>query len=301
MGFWRALFSIGTAVVGVVIGAPVLVAIGGIGLITALGGKSKPEDRAAAAEAHGARQDATIYDINDELTELDAKARRDGNLNPSDAARARALRAERDAAVAERNAATVEAQEQRDKAGLVIPVEISPEKLHVIDAHVGQGLLNEVCPDCNRPMLLQKRQKTDPRRPLDGYAMSCTGFFEKVASGLPACSRWVSVDPGKLTLQVDIKQTDFQHSRREIQAAIDKDQDQAKLVRRLREHRRRHVPATQCPVHKEGLLLREKRDPTSLLDTFYLRCNHCEHTVKLKTAGQLSLVLHQLEGIGLIA
>ena len=239
--------------------------------------------------------------VNDAIHELSSKKCRDGWLSENDKqllaeliARRRDLRQRVDNAREYEQAQDISKNSSDYESEIIDPA--SPNSLTRL---AGQAMLGKPCSKCGRPMALRWRNEVIHPTVRDLF-WGCTGYFVKNELGRPECSNterlsrhdeqvFAVVRPGMELAQDKLTR-------------IVEDPRQRNLVKRkLNNHLSQGGENYLCPVHHVPLRLKEKSNPDSLLDTYYLRCPRCDQSVKIKSAVQLDEIMSQMGEGGLFS
>jgi len=244
-----------------------------------------------------------FYDIknnNREISDLIQKERRDGCSTEIDRYRILALEKQRDALFKQYqdnkqfNILT-KAERENDKFS---NFNITQEKLHLIQYHVGETVLGKVCPICKKPMILQFGRNIEVRS-LGDFFWACTGWYSK------QCNFSESFTLTDMELFTENNKNEFHVSNDELSLIFNNSEIQKHTLNRVDSHRNQTVEEYVCPFHKEPLILREKKKPTGVLDAFFLGCplwakENCSYVLKLKSAAQLASFLNKTENQGIL-
>ena len=189
------------------------------------------------------------------------------------------------------------------------PLEINAELTHILQYHLGQFTFNKNCPvrGCGRAMILQSNRDR-PVAGTDDFFWGCIGYYNT----RKPCRHRETLRASDLNLFVNFKRREFELAPAELSDIV-LEQHTARVrtamrdvVSRLR-RTRQGVDGYRCPIHKERLVLREKRSPDGLLDQFFLGCprydddgHGCNYVVKIKSPAQFSAVFEATGEGGLI-
>lgn len=239
--------------------------------------------------------------LNDEITDLEAKCRRDRSLNRTDQQRLLGLYEQRDSLKQQlcQNNELVMAERIADGKGFYDNLHITNVNTHVLQFHVGQTVFGKRCRQCGRPMVLQWKQGMATVAMSD-FFWGCIGFYEGVRHQEP-------FQQTDMNLFTRIDRPEFEISTGQLSNIIMLPGPRQNVTSRMRSARQQETEVYLCPIHNEPMVLREKKDAQGLLDQFFLGCprwSHkdggCHQVVKLKSPGQLASALEAYYGRGII-
>jgi hypothetical protein len=295
VGFWQGVFSIGSRIVTAVRKAAreigIVVAKGAIRLSELL----TPRERLAEAAGMESAAENSIGGLNDLLDEIAAKETRDRALSDNERARREQLMGERARASTDAQSALVLATESRLELGELVTVEATLQSAQVLQAHIGQMIVDRICPNCGRPIFLQRKRDAAPDQPLSGFFWSCSGYYV-INLEQRACLWAMDFASGEaIKFEVEKVNIDLRASYSDLrEAALDKSR-QDMSIKSIRAVIELKIQGFVCPEHRERLYLKGKVVSGTLLNSFYLRCNRsgCRYTVPIKTLGQVAEVMKQ--------
>jgi len=244
-------------------------------------------------EIEGNREE--IRNLNERVLELEAKSHRDGTLRISEQEELEYLRSERIGKMQKWGQSNVERLALVTSEVARESVLITPDKLHIADGYVGFASLNRKCKVCQR--LLTLRRNTQEVRSLSSFFWGCPAFFENETLSHKYSEAFQMSD---LSVFVDKSIEDWNVNDDELNAVVELGKRSVqKRVSQVVSHK---IDQIICGTHAEPLVLKEKREPTGLLDQYFLRCARpsCEYKVKIASVGQLSTLLAETQGRGLL-
>jgi hypothetical protein len=186
-------------------------------------------------------------------------------------------------------------------------VHIDANLTHILQYHLGQFTFNKTCPQCGRPMILQCRRDMAVAGPKD-FFWGCFGYYD----GEHSNRHTMPLSAGDLDLFVNMKRPEFDLGATNLADIVLKQYpDRVRTAMRdvIANGRRTQagVDGYRCPVHKERLVLHEKKSPDGLLDQFFLGCPRydpdglgCNYKVKIKSPAQFSAIFDAKGEGGLI-
>lgn len=187
------------------------------------------------------------------------------------------------------------------------PLEITAELTHILQYHLGQFTFNKNCRACGRAMILQSKRDRAVAGTED-FFWGCVGYYDTRRP----CKHSEALCASDLNLFVNVKRHEFELAPAELSdIVLERRPGRVRtamrdLVGRLR-RTRQGVSGYRCPIHKERLVLREKRSPEGLLDQFFMGCprydadgHGCNYLVKIKSPAQFSAVFEATGEGGLI-
>jgi hypothetical protein len=186
-------------------------------------------------------------------------------------------------------------------------VHIDANLTHILQYHLGQFTFNKTCPQCHRQMILQCRRDMAVAAPKD-FFWGCIGYYD----GEKSSEHTMPLSAGDLDLFVNMKRAEFDLGAANLSAIVLKQHpDRVRTAMRdvIANGRRTQagVDGYRCPVHKERLVLHEKKSSNGLLDQFFLGCPRydpdkrgCNYKVKIKSPAQFSAIFDAKGEGGLI-
>lgn len=241
--------------------------------------------------------------IDAEIIELERKKKRDGSINRADQARQQELEQKRTEKFNEYEAAKSEEAltDQVENAENYTASALSNDRVHMLQYYMGQIVLEKKCLKCQRPMILQSKQRIDGSvYRLEDFFWSCTGFFNPASFQCRSTQSFGKQDVAFLhkanVLELSVSNSD-------LSAIFESRSIQNVVVERVKSHIKEKDQEVLCPIHHIPMILREKREHSgAALDMFFLGCPHpdCQQKVKLKSAAQLAAYLQRKEGRGIL-
>ncbi len=248
-----------------------------------------------------------IHNINDEILELEAQKTTDGFLNQYDQNKLQnlyKLRSTYKDLLQDTKEVSV-FQELHSGGGHYDVMNISDENLHVLQFHSGQTVYRKKCNNCGRQMVLQwDMKKITKISGYGGFFWGCTGFMGD-SNGI--CKNTQPFLPSDLNLFTNVDRPEFDLTHDQLEKIVSYPANQNAVVKRM--DPLKHLPNEiyLCPVHNEPMLLKQKNNPTGLLDMYFYSCPRwepldrgCNQIVKLKSAAQLSSALESFYQKGLL-
>lgn len=249
------------------------------------------------------------HDINEtdgEITDLEGKLRRDGQLNRSDEEQLEELRRQAMDLAEEHQKARAEetTSEILHDTSQASATSLSQDYLHILDWSRGPAVRMKPCPKCRAPMYLNRRnQPQNAIFTMRDYFWACTNFY--IPEGTP----------GRCNGTLSFSDQDFGllHKAGIPELEITRDQftmiTSQKPALKVIEKKMSQVLGAQdidinCPIHGLPLVLQEKQtaEEGNVLDYYYLCCPHigCRQIRKLKDAAQLASFLSRNTGEGIL-
>ena len=264
----------------------------------------------SSQEATSRPSEEVRHDINEtdeEITDLEEKLRRDGQLNRRDEEELEELRRKAmDLAEEHQQARSEETtSEIIHDANEASATSLSQDYLHILDWSRGPAVRMKPCPKCGAPMYLNRRNQ--PQKAIftmRDYFWACTNFY--IPEGTP----------GRCTGTLSFTDQDFGLLHKAGIPELEITRDHFTLITSQRpalkviEKRMGQVIGAQdidvnCPIHGLPLVLQEKQtaEEGNILDYYYLKCPHigCRQTRKLKDAAQLASFLTRITGEGILS
>lgn len=251
--------------------------------------------------------------VNDEIMHLRNQRMSSGRLSERARKRWNDLRAERDQLLSELNRGREvrTAEKIIETEGVINKVEIDLETAHVLQYNAFADLLGKQCRVCGRPMKLQWGRDISIAKPKDFY-WGCTGWYVQ-QGGQRACTHTEPLQRNDYGLMTDTTAPEFSMTTEEF-GIILTDKGTEKIIdTRLSDLKSdlasgyRGVELATCPVHGENMVLRKKKNPIGLLDTYFLACPYwqpnntgCTFIEKLKSGSQLAALLKSETGRGIL-
>lgn len=259
------------------------------------------------------RKKDRLRSVNDEIMHLRNQRMSSGSLSDRDRRRWEDLRDEREQLLSELNQGKEihVAEKIIASENVIDKVEIDLETTHVLQYNAFADTLGKTCSICGRPMKLQWQRDLSVVDPKDFY-WGCTGWYLPQGD-MRACSHTEKLQRNDYGLMTDTTVPEFSMTANEF-GIILTDKGTEKIIdTRLRDLRsdlakgHRGVELATCPVHGESMVLRQKKNPTGLLDAYFLACpywqpNHagCTFIEKLKSGSQLAALLKSETGQGIL-
>ncbi|CAK6701123.1 hypothetical protein VB734_08230 [Synechococcus sp. BA-124 BA4] len=249
----------------------------------------------------------SIREADGEITDLERKLWRDGQLNHADRERLEKLRKTAMELAEEHQQArseetTSEILEERSEAAAT---SLSQDYLHILDWSRGPAVRMKRCPRCKAPMYLNRRN--NPKASIltmQDYFWACTNFY--IPKGMPGrCDGTLSFSEQDFALLHKAGIPELEITREQFNL-ITAQKPALKVI----EKKMSQVVGAQdidvnCPVHGLPLILQEKQtaEEGNILDYYYLKCPHigCGQTRKLKDAAQLASFLTRVTGEGILS
>lgn len=255
------------------------------------------------------RIDRELEDVNCRTMLLRKRYYERGHLSASDKRQNERLHRQRAELAKE-----LEALDQTATAEVIVkeadkyrPLQINVELTHILQYHVGQSTFNKNCRVCGRAMLLQYKRE-QPVAAIDDFFWVCIGNHSRKKH----CQRAEPLSASDFNLFVNVCRPEFDLAPIELSDLLF-EQHPKKVQEAMRDlivsgqRTRNGIDGYRCPIHKERLLLREKRSPARLIDQFLLGCprydkddNGCNYLVKIKSPAQFSAVFEATGEGGLI-
>ena len=308
MGFLSDIFgafvSVASAVIGVVgnVVSDIVEAV--TGAREKLFGAEKIKDKARDE----------LKDVNDELLSIIAKYKRKGSVSPDDKRRADYLtnrRTELKNSIDGANEVIVETEIEEEPDAFEQFV-IGNDKAHILQGQVGVSVFGKKCPKCNGDMQIQWPNSVTTAK-LSDFFWGCTRWYIKDDNGNPLCSTIIKFTPSDFNIFTRTDSAESQVTNNELTDLVLLPGPSSIIAERMddviSDQRSHHRGAEQyiCPTHGEDMILRKKRQATTLLDQYFLGCPRwkpnnegCSYMVKLKSVMQLSTLLKKETGDGLL-
>jgi hypothetical protein len=248
-----------------------------------------------------------IKQADGEITDLERKLRRDGQLNRSDEERLEELRKEAMSLAEEHQKSRSEetTSEILSENGEAAATSLSQDFLHILDWSRGPAVRMKRCPKCRAPMYLNRRNQSKSQVvTMQDYFWACTNFY--IPEGTP----------GRCNGTSPFSEQDFGLLHKAGIPELEITRDQFTLITsqkpalKVIERKMSQVLGAQdidvnCPIHGLPLVLQEKQtaEEGNILDYYYLKCPHigCGQTRKLKDAAQLASFLNRVTGEGILS
>ena len=259
-----------------------------------------------AREAAEKKKDR-LREVNDEIMDLRNRRMSRGNLSDAERRRWESLREERDELIKDTNQSReVEAAEKIiESEDSIKKFEVDVDSTHVLQYNAFADALGKRC-KCGRQMKLQWKRNLKVVKPKDFY-WGCTGYY------INACNHIEQLQPNDYGLMTDTTEPEFSLTTDEFEIILNDPGTQGIIVERIEDMKadltksHRGVKLSTCPVHGENMVLERKKNPTGLLDTFFLACPRrgknnqgCQFVDKLKSGPQLAALLKSQSGRGLM-
>lgn len=264
-------------------------------------------------EREESRTKEELLGVNDEIMHLRKKHMSQGGYDDNDRRRWSYLGDRREELLAKlRGSKEIRAARTvLDNEGSLEAVDIKNETSHIFQYNAFADVLGKVCPQCARPMKIQWRRELTTVGLQDFY-WGCTGWYITLRNG-PLCSYTERVSSQDFALLTDVSPLELQMSSSEFGDIISHPTTTKIIGTRLEDLRsdlnsQRHgVQMVACPLHGENMILRQKNNPSGLLDQFFLACPRwlphnqgCAFIEKLKSGSQLAALLKSETGQGIL-
>lgn len=248
--------------------------------------------------------------VDSEVVDLERKEKRDGRVSTKDQERKQELellRTEKFKEYQDLKSAEI-ADEQAAKPEEYETSVINNDKVHILQYHMGQIVLEKKC-SCGQPMILQSKRRIDGSLyQLDDFFWSCVTYYNQFVPKCKPSQKFTAKDLGLLH-KSDI--SEFQLSNQDLSTIFHQPSVETAVIKRVKSHIQEKDDDILCPVHYLPMILREKKDHKgAALDMFYLACPHnpdprnyfagCQQKVKLKSAAQLAAYLQRSESRGIL-
>lgn len=247
-----------------------------------------------------------IHETDGEITDLERKLRRDGQLNKSDQEQIDELRQQAADLAEEHQQARSEetTSEILQETSEASATSLSQDYLHILDWSRGPAVRMKPCPKCRAPMYLNRRnQPQNAIFTMRDYFWACTNFY--IPEGTPGrCNGTISFSDQDFGLLHKAGIPELEITRDQF-ALITSQRPALKVI----EKKMSQVLGAQdidinCPIHGLPLVLQEKQtaEEGNVLDYYYLCCPHigCRQTRKLKDPAQLASFLTRNTGEGIL-
>ncbi len=247
-----------------------------------------------------------INETDGEITDLEQKLRRDGQLKKSDEERLDELK-QKSMDLAEEHQqsrseeTTSEILSEQSEASVT---SLSQDYLHILDWSRGPAVRMKRCIRCNAPMYLNSRNK--PRQEIvttQDYFWACTNFYIP-KEDVGHCKGTMSFSDQDFGLLHKAGIPELEITRDEFNLITSQKPAFKIIEKRMSEVLGAQDIDVNCPVHGLPLILQEKKsaEEGNILDYYYLKCPHigCGQTRKLKNAAQLASFLTRVTGEGII-
>ena len=266
--------------------------------------------RVTATQSGSSRSSDDIrHNINEtdgQITDLERKMRRDGELKRIEQESLDELRREATTLADEHQQARSEetTSEILDESCQASATSLSQDYLHILDWSRGAAVRMKRCPKCRASMYLNRRNQTTSNIiTMQDYFWACTNFY--IPEGTP----------GRCTGTLSFTDKDFSLLHKAGIPELEITRDQFTLITsqkpalKVIERKMNEVIGAQdidvnCPIHGLPLILQLKQtaDEGNILDYYYLKCPHigCGQTRKLKDAAQLASFLTRVTGKGIL-
>jgi ssDNA-binding Zn-finger/Zn-ribbon topoisomerase 1 len=241
-----------------------------------------------------------IKSRNLQITDLQNKAKKDGSLNENEKNKIITLEQDRERIFKDyqnqkQSDVLARAENESEKFKLF---NISQDKIHLIQYHVGETVLGKTCYKCGKPMILQFPREKEICDPND-FFWACTGWYYK------QCNITQPFTIADLSLFTENNKNEFHIKNDELSLIFNEKSIQQHTLKRVDAHRNQSVDKYVCPFHKEPLVLRRKNEAGGALDTFFLGCPqwvsaNCTYVLKLKSPAQLASFLQKTEDCGIL-
>jgi len=312
MGFLNMLFSGIGSILGV-IAETVSTVVSAVreGLESFVSTRGTTPSR-VASEAERRRD--RLREVNDELMHLRNLRMSRGSMSEREGKRWNELREEREELLARRNQAKeVKAAEKiLQSEDLIEKVEVDLHSTHVLQYNAFADILGKKCPKCSRQMKLQWKRDLNVVGPNE-FFWGCTGWYFKTPKGEHACNHRERLQRSDYGLMTDLSAPEFSMTADEFGEILTNSSTTSIISTRLEDlrsdlqTRKAGIELATCPVHGENMVLRQKSNPSGLLDAYFLACPHwlpkdqgCPFMEKLKSGSQLAALLKSETGRGIL-
>lgn len=274
--------------------------------------QSLREDWARVTSAQGRSSrpsDEVRHDIKEtdgEITDLERKLRRDGQLSGSDEDRLKELCQEAMNLAEEHQQARSEetTSEILAETSEATATSLSQEYLHILDWSRGPAVRMKRCPKCSAPMYLNRRNQ--PNRgifTMRDYFWACTNFY--IPEGTPGrCNGTTPFSEQDFGLLHKAGIPELEITRDEFILITSQKPALKVIEKKMGQMLGAQDIDVNCPIHGLPLVLQEKQtaEEGNILDYYYLKCPHigCGQTRKLKDAAQLASFLKRVTGEGIL-
>lgn len=258
-----------------------------VNVTSSQGGSSRPSDDIR-------------HDINEndgEITDLEKKLRRDGQLNRSDQEQLDELRGQAiDLAEEHQQARSEETtSEILAETSEATATSLSQDYLHILDWSRGPAVRMKRCPICAGAMYINRRNKNDGSIiTIKDYFWACTNYYhpkDSCRGTIPFGNYDIGLLHKSGTPELELKYNDFTliTSQKPVLKLIERKMSQAIGAQDI---------DMICPIHGLPLVLSAKEGGDNTLDIYSLRCPHfrCSQTRKLKDPAQLCSFLRRTTG-----
>ena len=311
MGFLNMLFSGIGSILGV-IAETVSTVVSAVreGLESYVSTRGTTTSR-VASEAERRRD--RLREVNDEIMHLRNIRMGSGSMSDQDRKRWNVLREERDELMAGLNQAKeVKAAEKiLQSEGVIEKVEVDLHTTHVLQYNAFADILGKKCPKCARQMKLQWQRDLSVVGPRE-FFWGCTGWYVQTPKG-HACNHREPLQRSDYGLMTDLSAPEFSMTADEFGEILTNPSTTNIISTRLQDlrsdlqARKAGIELATCPVHGENMVLRQKSNPSGLLDAYFLACPHwlpnnqgCAFIEKLKSGSQLAALLKSETGRGIL-
>jgi hypothetical protein len=241
-----------------------------------------------------------IRDINAQISEINRRHELDHKLSENYIFQKSFLDKKREEVFSEysRNKNTQIIQDVKLNPDSYNQFNITDQKIHMLQWHVGETVLNKHCPICNKPMVLQFARDCQVSATND-FFWACTGWYQA------ECQMTIPLTDPEISLLSKNNVNEYQISNSQFSNIFSDINVQSHTRKRIGRHTKDVVNDYVCPIHKEPLVLREKNDSNGILDAFFLGCplfskQNCRYVLKLKSPAQLAAFLDKTENRGII-
>lgn len=283
---------------GTVIGITAAVADRAIELMADEYRKYQGTSQAIASKERSKRLTLEIKEINEGILELEQKQQRDGFLKEDDRHALHNLNEGRDniRKLILNDRELIVAENIYLGKGEYGSINITSTNSHILQFHVGQTVFGKKCHKCSKPMILQFR-RGQYSIGMNDFFWSCVGWYEDHNHNVTESFKATDMD---LFTRVD--RPEFEVTAPVLGSLIQMPGPAKSVSKRLSEAKNTATDVYFCPIHQEGMILREKRIPEGLLDQYFFSCprNECEQLVKIKSPAQLASALEAFYGRGIL-
>lgn len=313
MSFFSSLFNAVVTAASAVINVAVEATKAIIDTATSIWNSSSQSDIEKAKNKEE-RADDELSEINDELQLLQNRYRERGSLSESQKRRAEYLRDRRNE-LKQQISEVGELKTTQDLAENSVQFEhitVDDDHAHIIQGNVGVSTYGKICPNCQRDMVIQWRRDVTTAS-VNDFFWGCSGWYVKTFKGSPACKTSVPLSSGDLDIFAKNDSLESKINNRELSELVLLPEPQKIIIERMEDlrtdksHKQEGAELYRCPTHGEKLILRKKKQATSLLDQYFLGCPKwkpndlgCGYIVKLKSPMQLTTLLKQETGSGIL-
>lgn len=151
--------------------------------------------------------------------------------------------------------------------------DLTPDKVHVVQYHMGQIVLEKKCPYCGDRMILQHpRPEVDPMPSFEHFRWACVSYYQKPP---PHCET-IPFVPSDIILFHPADIPELAETREDLELVANQPIARQTIQKRVRQHIGSEDEDILCPRHHLAMTLHERPfNRTGLLiDVYYLKCPH---------------------------